>query len=175
VITLFEEYRYINFGANDEKDPNEPFFMKPKQRYLEEKLRRKREEAARIREEERQNQIRINTERAKAQIPLIEKYLDIVKNHPEEILKSKYEYDREDDYATYGILLRDKSQLIANTYNRKLSKLRINGQYMSSYIEPKLNLDEDPFGEENWDSSKSKFEILGELIIDYVKENEIIF
>lgn len=182
MIKVFEEYKYFKaknlFSPyyHNEKDPDEPFFNKDKKAY------KARIEDERIAERERRNReesdryYRQGIELRNRQTPIVLRYIDIMENHPDEILKVKY---TENEYnSVYGILLKDKTKIISAFSKRSnyFISTKINDEYLSNTKERKANKEAYPLGEEDWnDNDITPSEILGKLVKDYVTENEIIF
>lgn len=184
-IKTFEEYRYVNFNnifntvaGNPHKDKNEPFFLKKKKPYLAVRDAERREiervdDLERTRRQREQNEITFEQFK-----PLIIKYIDILENHQDKILKTAHAKDNH----YYGIILRDDNKnikIIARSPQdmTKCYDLNINNTKIPFYKENiKLNLEMDPLGEEDWnEDERTLTQILGDLVVDYVKDNEIIF
>lgn len=176
IMKTFEEYRYFGFGSHDQ-DCDEPFFIGPKKRYKEER-KRLRAEQQKLEDDERYRQyIMAKKQKADAEFAKIAECTDILKNRHDLISKFGYKKNDKSVYIQYGILLKNGDQLI--TYYRngiKFHKLMINDIFMENIKPEMYNREVDPLGEETWnDNEKSNVEILGDLIRDYVRKNEIIF
>lgn len=177
MIKIFEEYKYFPFGG-EEHDPDEPFFIYNKFAYFREINRRERElreeeyqrevERKRLREQEKQRAIENEYK------PLINRVIDTLKNHPERIKKCLYIRKE----SVYGVLLNDGISIVAEA-NRKdeCKELYINKTKIP-FFKDKITIrnENDPFAEEDWqENQKSIAEELGDMVIDYVKNNEVIW
>jgi hypothetical protein len=181
MIKLFEEYRLFkgptDWGIGDvDKDPNEPFFVGKKKKEYKRVKRQAEIDARNIDYRVRQdNTNREEFEKFQNQKPMIEKYIEMMKNSDETVLKSAFR--RQDAYMTYAIMLNDKTKIFAKFKfdNRNASySLSVNKNKISLYKEPVKN-ESDPYGEENWNENvKPPAEILADTIREYVEENELI-
>lgn len=187
-MKTFEEYRFFPLSINlgSKKDPNEPFFIGPKKKYKEEKKRQwkeariEREEARRIEREELNQRLKIEKiQKAENEAGKIAEYIEILRNKKEFIFKTGYK--KNENNIKYGILLKNGDQLITvysknREYEYVFTNVMINDKIMEN-IKPNMNNSViDPLGEDNWnEEQKSNVEILGDLIMNIVRKEEIIF
>jgi hypothetical protein len=179
-MKTFEEYKYFNFNFTS-KDPNEPFFIGPKKRYKD-ALKLQREQQNRIENDERIRQYNLaKRQKANMEVDTITEYIDIFKNHSDLISKGGYVRDEKNTNIKYGVLLKNGNQVIScyriSNHLEKFSNVVINGVTMENLPPEQIEVrPEDPLGEEIWDDNlKNLSEILGDLVKQYVRNNEIIF
>jgi len=167
---------------------NEQLFGRIRRRREEEhqeELQFEEERIRRLAEEEERRYLNGVT-KAREEKPMLDKYIDIITNHPDRIKKTKFRDREHQGYGTYlyyGILFDDGTTVVSSYYKgygmtgeMQQRYLRINDVDMSDTKEKKMNKEVDPFGEESWEENeKTSWEVLHDLVIDYVRKNEIIF
>jgi len=202
-LKTFEEYRFLKFRKESKKDPNEPFWNQNKKEYFGKKreeerilaaekerldkmrreILRKIEAERKAKKEEQERRLKREKEleqleKAKNQAPILNKYINIIENDPDKIRKTKKENRKNNNngnvYTYYGILFRDKTLIVVVTRGDKITDIKVNNESMSKAKEKKIRA-YDVYDEEVWEEDKSPYEILGELIRDYINEGEIIF
>lgn len=188
-LRTFEEYRHFKFrprnyiGRTNIKDPNEPFFNRKKREYFDEIRNRNQAEQNRRNNEIRNNEINHSKEKYFEQKPLVEKYLDILKNHKEQVLMIAYKDKSDKESMEYfGLKLKDKSVLVSCVFNDKYvlddsryNILKINNEKIYQWKET-IYSESDPYGEENYDNdTKNEVDELWLLIIEIVKDSREYF
>ncbi len=106
--------------------------------------------------------------------PLVDETTDIIKNHPEKIKKTRY--DGKEHIA--GVLLDNGTTVVVHfNYNFSVASVFINRIFVPFYkVNNNIRNDNDPLGEDDWNEDEiSPTKILGDLVMDHIKHNEVIW